>query len=48
LNNSFLWSRPGLRSVEMTRMDCNDGKMGPGELGVDCGLACPNSCPPPQ
>jgi hypothetical protein len=44
-NNSFLWDRPGLRTIEMVRMDCNDGKAGPGELGVDCGLGCPNPCP---
>ncbi len=45
MNNSFLWDRPGLRSIEFVRMDCNDGKLGPGELGVDCGLGCPNACP---
>ncbi len=45
LNNSFLWDRPGLRTIEMVRMNCNDGKLGPGELGVDCGLGCPNPCP---
>jgi hypothetical protein len=48
MNNSFLLDRPGLRTIEMVRMNCNDGKMGPGELGVDCGLACPNPCPAPQ
>jgi hypothetical protein len=46
-NNSFLWDRPGLRTIEMVRMNCNDGKAGPGELGVDCGLGCPNPCPQP-
>lgn len=45
VNNSFLWDRPSLRSIEVVRMDCADGKMGPGELGVDCGLGCPNACP---
>lgn len=44
-NNSYLWDRPGLRTIEMVRMNCNDGKAGPGELGVDCGLGCPNPCP---
>jgi hypothetical protein len=44
-DNSFLWDRSGLRSVEMVRMNCNDGQKGPGELGVDCGLGCPNPCP---
>ena len=47
MNNSFLWDRPGLRTLEMTRMNCNDGIAGPGELGVDCGLGCPNACPSP-
>jgi hypothetical protein len=44
-DNSFLYGLPGLRTIEMERMNCNDGKAGPGELGVDCGLACPNPCP---
>jgi hypothetical protein len=47
LYNSFLFDRPGLRTIEMVRMNCNDGKPGPGELGVDCGLGCPNACPAP-
>jgi hypothetical protein len=46
-NNSFLWDRSGLRTIEMVRMNCNDGLAGPGELGVDCGLGCPNPCPMP-
>jgi hypothetical protein len=46
-NNSYLWDMKGLRTIEMVKMDCNDGKMGPGELGVDCGLGCPNPCPAP-
>jgi hypothetical protein len=28
----------------MIRMNRNDGKAGPGELGIDCGLGCPNPC----
>ena len=48
MNNSFLLDRLSLRTMEMVRMNCNDGKLGPGELGVDCGLACPNPCPAPQ
>jgi hypothetical protein len=44
-DNSFLWDMPGLRTIELVRMNCNDGVMGPGELGVDCGLGCPNPCP---
>ena len=47
-DNSFLWSLPGLRTIEMVRMNCNDGQAGPGELGVDCGLGCPNPCPAPN
>jgi hypothetical protein len=46
-DNSFLWDRPGLRTIELVRMNCNDGLPGPGELGVDCGLGCPNACPTP-
>src|SRR5882757_1544074 len=34
LDNSYLWSRPGLRTIEMVRVNCNDGKQGPGEFGV--------------
>jgi hypothetical protein len=45
IDNSFIMDRPGLRTIELVRMDCNDGKMGLGELGVDCGLGCPNPCP---
>jgi hypothetical protein len=46
-DNSFLWDRSGLRTMEMVRMNCNDGVLGPGELGIDCGLGCPNPCPAP-
>jgi hypothetical protein len=45
INNSFLWNRPGFRTTELVRINCNDGKQGPGELGVDCGQLCPNACP---
>jgi len=45
MGNSFLWDRSGLRTIEIVRMNCEDGKPGPGELGVDCGLGCPNPCP---
>jgi hypothetical protein len=44
LNNSFLWDRSGLRTIELVRVDCEDGKKGPGEEGVDCGLRCPRAC----
>jgi hypothetical protein len=45
LNNSYLWERSALRTIELVRVNCEDGKQGPGEAGVDCGLRCPNSCP---
>jgi len=43
-NNSFLWDRQSLRTIELVRLNCEDGKQGPGEAGVDCGLGCPNTC----
>ena len=43
-NNSYLWDRPGLRSIERVRINCEDGRHGPGEGGVDCGPRCPNHC----
>jgi hypothetical protein len=45
IDNSYLWDRPGLRTVEMVRVNCGDGRQGPGEGGVDCGGRCPNACP---
>lgn len=45
INNSFLWERHGLRTIELVKVNCEDGMQGPGEAGVDCGLRCPNSCP---
>jgi hypothetical protein len=45
LNNSYLWDRQGLRSLELVRVNCEDGRQGPGELGVDCGPSCPMACP---
>ena len=45
LNNSYLWDRQGLRSLELVRVICDDGKQGPGEFGVDCGPSCPTACP---
>jgi hypothetical protein len=45
LNNSYLWDRQGLRSLELVRINCEDGRQGPGELGVDCGPSCPMACP---
>lgn len=44
-NNSFLWDRSGLRAIELVRVNCSDGRMGPGEQGIDCGLRCPTACP---
>jgi hypothetical protein len=45
-DNSYLWDRPGLRTMELVRVNCEDGKQGPGESGIDCGRGCPNTCPP--
>jgi hypothetical protein len=45
LNNSFLWERQGLRTIELVKVNCEDGKQGPGEAGIDCGLRCPTTCP---
>src|SRR5688572_445017 len=44
-DNSYLWDRPGLRTIEMVRINCEDGVHGPGEMGVDCGARCPRACP---
>ena len=47
LNNSYLWDRKDLRTMELVRVNCTDGIQGPGEGGIDCGLRCPTSCPMP-
>jgi hypothetical protein len=47
LNNSYLWDRKDLRSMELVRVNCADGVQGPGEAGIDCGLRCPMSCAAP-
>jgi hypothetical protein len=39
-----LYNRAGLRTMELQRVNCDDGEQGPGEEGVDCGLVCPNAC----
>ena len=43
-DNSYLWDRPGLRTMEFLRVNCEDGRQGPGEMGVDCGGACTMAC----
>jgi hypothetical protein len=50
LDNRYLMDRTGLRTVELARVNCNDGKAGLGEGGVDCGELCPTPCaaPPPM
>ena len=45
MNNSYLSERSSLRTIELVRVNCEDGMKGPGEEGKDCGLRCPNSCP---
>lgn len=44
----YLFDEPGLRTLNLvsTTINCADGTRGPGEDGVDCGLACPNDCMP--
>jgi len=39
-----LFDSPGLRTLDMKRINCADGAQGDGEDGVDCGLMCPNLC----
>jgi hypothetical protein len=43
-DNSFVLDRLGLRSVELTRVNCDDGNQSPGEEGVDCGPVCEKRC----
>jgi hypothetical protein len=37
---------PDMPPLKLERADCGDGLQGPGEVGVDCGWACPTPCPP--
>ena len=48
-NGQYLFDEPGLRTLDLaqTTINCADGAKGPGEDGVDCGLACPNACGAP-
>ena len=43
---TYLFDEPGLRTMDLgpTTVNCADGLQGPGEAGVDCGLACPTPC----
>ena len=45
-DGAYLFDEPGLRTMELatTTIKCTDGAQGPGEDGIDCGLACPNAC----
>lgn len=47
LDNGYLMERTGLRTMELARVNCSDGKPGLGEGGVDCGELCPTPCPAP-
>ena len=46
-NGAYLFNEPGLRTLDLglTTINCTDGAKGPGEDGVDCGVACPMPCP---
>jgi len=45
----YLFDEPGLRTMNLAKVtiNCADGAKGPGEDGVDCGLACPTACAAP-
>ena len=45
-NDSYLFDRVGLRTLDLVSVavNCEDGKRGPGEDGVDCGPACQVLC----
>jgi len=47
-DGGYLFNEPGLRTLNLVpvTIDCTDGAQGPGEDGVDCGLACPMACTP--
>ena len=45
VDNSYLMGRTGLRTIDLVKVNCQDGQHGPGENGVDCGPLCPNTCP---
>jgi len=48
-DNCLLYSNPGQEDYDGDGQgdscDCNDGFMGPEEVGADCGGICPNKCP---
>jgi hypothetical protein len=46
-DGGYLFNEPGLRTLDLqaTTINCTDGIKGPGEDGVDCGVACPMPCP---
>jgi hypothetical protein len=43
--STSLFDKPGLRTLDLWRINCDDGAQGAGEDGVDCGLMCDNLCP---
>jgi hypothetical protein len=45
-DGAYLFNQPGLRTLDLgpVTISCTDGAQGPGELGVDCGPACKNTC----
>jgi hypothetical protein len=47
-DGGYLFNEAGLRTLNLVpvTIDCTDGAQGPGEDGVDCGLACPMACTP--
>jgi hypothetical protein len=44
-DGSYLFGYPGLRTLNLGALNCEDGLQGVGEDGPDCGFACNNSCP---
>jgi hypothetical protein len=48
-DGGYLFNQPGLRTLDLssTTINCTDGAQGPGEDGVDCGVACPMPCAAP-
>lgn len=40
-DGAYLFDLAGLRTLDLTLVNCADGIQGPGEDGIDCGSACP-------
>jgi hypothetical protein len=47
-DGAYLFNQAGLRTLDLgaATINCADGAQGPGEEGVDCGLACNMPCMP--